>query len=82
MGTVGARHPNVLFAPDHFAGWSGADDKAAMTAALENLARLPNAYLRISSTSLGPSRRPDSGREGPVPARYRSLHPAAGHVGL
>ena len=54
MGTVGARHPNVLFAPDHFAGWSGADDKAAMTAALENLARLPNAYLRISSTSLGP----------------------------
>ena len=54
MGKVGARHPNVLFAPDHFAGWSGADDKAAMTAALENLARLPNAYLRISSTSLGP----------------------------
>ena len=54
MGKVGARHPNVLFAPDHFAGWSGADDKAAMTAALENLAKLPNAYLRISSTSLGP----------------------------
>ena len=54
MRNVGARHPNVLFAPDHFAGWSGADDKAAMTAALENLARLPNAYLRISSTSLGP----------------------------
>ena len=54
MGKVGARHPNVLFAPDHFAGWSGADDKAAMTEALENLARLPNAYLRISSTSLGP----------------------------
>ena len=54
MGKVGARHPNVLFAPDHFAGWSGAGNKAAMTAALENLARLPNAYLRISSTSLGP----------------------------
>ncbi len=54
MRNVGARHPNVLFAPDHFAGWSGADDKAAMTLALENLARLPNAYLRISSTSLGP----------------------------
>ena len=54
MRNLGARHPNVLFAPDHFAGWSGADDKAAMTAALENLARLPNAYLRISSTSLGP----------------------------
>ena len=54
MRNVGARHPNVLFAPDHFAGWSGADDKAAMTEALENLARLPNAYLRISSTSLGP----------------------------
>ena len=54
MRNVGERHPNVLFAPDHFAGWSGAGDKAAMTAALENLARLPNAYLRISSTSLGP----------------------------
>ena len=54
MRNVGARHPNVLFAPDHFAGWSGAADKAAMTAALENLAGLPNAYLRISSTSLGP----------------------------
>ena len=54
MRNVGARHPNVLFAPDHFAGWSGAGDKAAMTVALENLARLPNACLRISSTSLGP----------------------------
>ena len=54
MRNVGARHPNVLFAPDHFAGWSGAADKAAMTNALEELARLPNAYLRISSTSLGP----------------------------
>jgi L-fuconolactonase len=54
MRNVGARHPNVLFAPDHFAGWSGAQDKAAMTMALESLAQLPNAYLRVSSTSLGP----------------------------
>jgi len=54
MRNVGARHPNVIFAPDHFAGWSGAEDKAAMTTALEDLAKLPNAYLRISSTSLGP----------------------------
>ncbi len=54
MRNVGARHPNVIFAPDHFAGWSGAEDKGAMTAALENLAKLPNAHLRISSTSLGP----------------------------
>ena len=53
MRNVGARHPNVIFAPDHFAGWSGAEDKAAMTTALEDLAKLPNAYLRISSTSLG-----------------------------
>jgi L-fuconolactonase len=54
MRNVGARHPNVIFAPDHFAGWSGAEDKAAMTTALERLAELPNAYLRMSSTSLGP----------------------------
>ncbi|MDA0262587.1 MAG: amidohydrolase family protein [Chloroflexi bacterium] len=54
MRKVGARHPNVMFAPDHFAGWSGAGDKAAMTAALEAMAKLPNAHLRISSTSLGP----------------------------
>ena len=53
MRNVGARHPNVIFAPDPFAGWSGAEDKAAMTTALEDLAKLPNAYLRISSTSLG-----------------------------
>ena len=46
--------PHVIFAPDHFAGWSGAQDKAAMTTALERLAQLPNAYVRISSTSLGP----------------------------
>ena len=51
---VGARHPDVIFAPDHFAGWSGAEDKATMTTALEVLAELPNAYLRVSSTSLGP----------------------------
>ena len=54
MRNVGARHPDVIFAPDHFAGWSGGADKAAMTTALEGLAKLPNAYLRISSTSLGP----------------------------
>ncbi|NQW22422.1 MAG: amidohydrolase [SAR202 cluster bacterium] len=54
MRNVAARHPNVIFAPDHFAGWSGAEDKAGMTVALENLAKLSNAYLRISSTSLGP----------------------------
>jgi L-fuconolactonase len=54
MRNVGARHPNVLFAPDHFAGWNGAQDKAAMTMALESLAQLPNAYVRVSSTSLGP----------------------------
>lgn len=54
MRNVGARHSNVIFAPDHFAGWSGAEDKTAMTAALEELAQLPNAHLRISSTSLGP----------------------------
>jgi predicted TIM-barrel fold metal-dependent hydrolase len=54
MRNVGARHPHVIFAPDHFAGWSGAADKAAMTTALERLAELPNAYLRLSSTSLGP----------------------------
>ena len=54
MRNVGARHADVLFAPDHFAGWSGAADKDGMTTALEELARLPNAYLRISSTSLGP----------------------------
>ena len=54
MRNIGARHPNVRFAPDHFAGWSGSDDKPAMTAALEELATLPNAHLRYSSTSLGP----------------------------
>jgi predicted TIM-barrel fold metal-dependent hydrolase len=54
MRNMGARHPNVIFAPDHFAGWSGAQHKPAMTDALEGLASLPHAYLRISSTSLGP----------------------------
>ncbi|HIN37330.1 MAG TPA: amidohydrolase [Dehalococcoidia bacterium] len=54
MRNIGARHPDVLFAPDHFAGWSGSDDKPAMTAALEEMAKLPNAHLRVSSTSLGP----------------------------
>jgi predicted TIM-barrel fold metal-dependent hydrolase len=54
MRNVASRHPNVMFAPDHFAGWSGSDDKPAMTAALEEMASLPNAHLRVSSTSLGP----------------------------
>ena len=54
MRNMAARHPNVILAPDHFAGWSGAEDKAAMTIALEGMAKLSNAYLRISSTSLGP----------------------------
>ena len=54
MRHMGARHPTVRFAPDHCAGWSGAADKAAMTSALERLAQLPNAYMRLSSTSLGP----------------------------
>ncbi|GIS92773.1 MAG: hypothetical protein CM1200mP22_00100 [Dehalococcoidia bacterium] len=31
MTNIARRHPNVLFAPDHFAGWSGADDKPGMT---------------------------------------------------
>ena len=54
MRNMASRHPNVLFAPDHFAGWSGSDDKPTMTAALEEMAKLPNAHLRVSSTSLGP----------------------------
>lgn len=54
MRNVASRHPKVMFAPDHFAGWSGSDDKPAMTAALEEMAKLPNAHLRVSSTSLGP----------------------------
>ena len=54
MRYIAERHPNVPFAPDHFAGWNGSDDKPAMTAALESLAKLPNAYLRVSSTSLVP----------------------------
>jgi len=54
MRNMASRHPNVLFAPDHFAGWSGSDDKPAMTAALEEMAKLPHAPLRVSRTSLGP----------------------------
>ena len=60
MRNIGARHPNVIFAPDHFAGWSGSEDKAGMTTALEGLAKLSNAHLRISSTSLGPYENLDS----------------------
>ena len=68
MRNVGARHPNVIFAPDHFAGWSGAGDKAGMTTALESLAQLPNAYLRISSTKPRPLRRPDRAGAGSLQA--------------
>ena len=60
MRIIGARHPNVIFAPDHFAGWSGSEDKSGMTTALEGLAKLSNAHLRISSTSLGPYENLDS----------------------
>ena len=60
MRNIGARHPNVIFAPDHFAGWSGSEDKSGMTTALEGLAKLSNAHLRISSTSLGPYENLDS----------------------
>ena len=52
MLKIGGRHPNVRFAPDHFAGWSGSEDKGAMAEALESLAKVSNAYLRVSSTSL------------------------------
>ena len=60
MRNIGARHPNVIFDPDHFAGWSGSEDKSGMTTALEGLAKLSNAHLRISSTSLGPYENLDS----------------------
>ena len=60
MRNIAARHPNVIFAPDHFAGWSGSDDKPGMTTALEGLAKLSNAHLRVSSTSLGPYEELDS----------------------
>ena len=60
MRNIAARHPNVIFAPDHFAGWSGSDDKPSMTTALEGLAKLSNAHLRVSSTSLGPYEELDS----------------------
>ena len=53
--TMAARFPGVAVAPDHMAGWSAAkEQREEMTKALENLASLPNAYLRISTTSLGP----------------------------
>lgn len=62
MRAMAARHPNVMAAPDHMAGWSNAgDQRVEMTRALVDLASLPNTYLRISSTSLGP---------------YESLNPA------
>ena len=81
MRNIGGRHPNVRFAPDHFAGWSNSDDKAGMTAALEQLATLPNAHLRYSSTSLGPYADLSDDEKGPVPPRHRSLYPAPHDVG-
>ena len=49
------RFPGVIVAPDHMAGWSNAkEDREEMTKALLDLAVLPNAYLRISTTSLAP----------------------------
>jgi predicted TIM-barrel fold metal-dependent hydrolase len=49
------RFPGVFCTPDHMGGWS--NDKGqgeAMTKALVALAALPNVYLKISTTSLGP----------------------------
>lgn len=55
MRAMAERFPGVTMAPDHMAGWSNAPDRREeMTKALVDLAALPNAYLRISSTSLGP----------------------------
>ena len=55
MRAMAARFPGVAVAPDHMAGWSNAKEhRAEMTRALVGLAALPNAYLRISSTSLAP----------------------------
>lgn len=54
MRAMAARFPGVTVAPDHMAGWSNAKEhRAEMTKALVDLAALPNAYLRISTTSLG-----------------------------
>jgi len=55
MRAMAQRFPGVTMAPDHMAGWSNApEQREAMTRALVELASLPNAYLRISSTSIGP----------------------------
>ena len=54
MRHVGARHPNGLCAPAHFAGGRGATDQAAVTTALAGLAQLPQASGRLASPSLGP----------------------------
>jgi L-fuconolactonase len=51
---MATRFPGVIVAPDHMAGWSNAtEQREEMTKALVELAGLPNAYLRISTTSLG-----------------------------
>ena len=52
---IATRFPGVTVAPDHMAGWSNASEqREAMTKAIVELAGLPNAYLRISTTSLAP----------------------------
>lgn len=55
MRAMATRFPGVAVAPDHMAGWSNTKEhRTEMTRALLDLAALPNAYLRISSTSLAP----------------------------
>ena len=82
MRNIGARHPNVRFAPDHFAGWSGSADKAGMTVALEELAQLPNALPALFQHQPGALRRPVGRREGPVPSRHRGVHSPPHDVGF
>lgn len=55
MRAMAAKFPSVIMAPDHMAGWSAAkEQRTQMTDALVNLAKQPNAYLRISTTSFQP----------------------------
>lgn len=55
MRAMAARFPGVTMAPDHMAGWSNSKEhRPEMTRSLVDLAKLPNAYLRISTTSLAP----------------------------
>jgi len=68
MRNIGARHPDVLFAPDHFAGWSGS----------QTAQRPPPCFQHQP----GSVHRPKRFRERPIQAGNRGLHTAAGHVGL